>query len=84
MKINFLQIKLIITITLLLSSLVSLSFGSYVASDPTNMSTGARALSLGNASAAINQDVSSIYTNPAALAVASNWQIASMSGKEKF
>ena len=45
------------------------------------MSTGARALSLGNASAAINQDVSSIYTNPAALAVASNWQIASMSGK---
>ncbi len=51
------------------------------ANDPTRLTVGARVLGLGNSFAAIADDPSAIFLNPAGLGIIDNWQVASMSGR---
>ena len=53
----------------------------YVAIDPTRTIPNARVLGLGKAYIGLADDSGAIYTNPAGLNDAENWQVTSMSGK---
>jgi len=52
-----------------------------IANDPTILSVGARPLGMGKAFAALANDPSAIFLNPAGLANISTWQLSSMSSK---
>lgn len=54
---------------------------AYNAIDPTRNIPNARVLGLGKAYLALADDTGAIYTNPAGLADAINWQVTTMSGK---
>src|SRR3989339_697163 len=74
-----------ITKSAMLASMILTLFSAIafcaVATDPTNLSIGARYLAMGSSGVALPGDVNSIYSNPANLSSVKNWQIASMSGK---
>lgn len=66
------------------AALIILLAGSclaFSALDPTRQVPDARVLGLGKAFIGLAEGTSAIYTNPAGLAEASNWQMTSMSGK---
>ncbi|MFH1576058.1 MAG: S-layer homology domain-containing protein, partial [Candidatus Margulisiibacteriota bacterium] len=72
--------KRFIYLLLVLFLFSSIASAQFVAIDPTRNIPNARVLGLGKAYIGLANDAGSIFTNPAGLAEAENWQLTSMSG----